>query len=411
MAYKLTADGKTVVRAAFGLYGDTVYGSLARSDSGGPFGGSESFFNSITKGVPVLSFPDPFVTAAGQLAPFQNVSGLNPQIRTPYTEQWNVALERQIGTVGISITYLGTHGVDLLYARNINQPQPNLGPFPGFLNSKFSAIDWGENGGAEEYNALQVQVNKTLGKNLIFQAGYTYDRDLTDDQESGVLSQPIENQCDRATDWGENTYVPRQRFYIDGVYPLPVGRGQRFLSQPSRWVDGVLGGWRLSAMGLLQSGEFYTPSFSGFDPSHTDNLGGRPDRIPGVSLVPPGGRTITQWFNPAAFAIPGCPDTTPVCPAAQQADVGRFGDAARNGLVGPSLRNLDLAILKDFHIGEHKTLQFRAIAADVFNHPEFEVPAANISSPATVGAFTGTSGLVQQGEGSREIDFMLRFMF
>jgi hypothetical protein len=75
------------------------------------------------------------------------------------------------------------------------------------------------------------------------------------------------------------------------------------------------------------------------------------------------------------------------------------------------LKNLDLAILKNFHIGEHKTLQFRAIAADVFNHPEFEVPAANISSPATVGAFTGTSGLVQQGEGSREIDFMLRLMF
>ncbi|MGH9664172.1 MAG: hypothetical protein ACRD9L_07100, partial [Bryobacteraceae bacterium] len=77
MAYKLTADGKTVIRAAYGLYGNAVYGTIARNLEGGPFGGSETFFNSITDGVPLLSFPNPFVPQAGQVAAFQSASGFN----------------------------------------------------------------------------------------------------------------------------------------------------------------------------------------------------------------------------------------------------------------------------------------------------------------------------------------------
>src|SRR2546430_12660862 len=48
MAYKLTSNGKTVIRAGYGLYGNTLYGTVARNLEGGPFGGSISYFNSIT---------------------------------------------------------------------------------------------------------------------------------------------------------------------------------------------------------------------------------------------------------------------------------------------------------------------------------------------------------------------------
>src|SRR5436309_16111242 len=105
MAYKLAADGKTVIREAYGIYGNTIYGTIARNLEGGPFGGSITYFNSITNGVPLLSFPHPFVPEAGQVAGFANASGFNPHMNVPYLQQWNIIMERQIVTVRLSIVY------------------------------------------------------------------------------------------------------------------------------------------------------------------------------------------------------------------------------------------------------------------------------------------------------------------
>ena len=59
LAYKLTADGKTAIRAGYGLYGNTIYGALASSSRGGPFAGSTTLFNSITNGSALLTLPAP----------------------------------------------------------------------------------------------------------------------------------------------------------------------------------------------------------------------------------------------------------------------------------------------------------------------------------------------------------------
>ncbi|MEO6829553.1 MAG: TonB-dependent receptor, partial [Acidobacteriaceae bacterium] len=77
---------KTVIRAAYGIYGDVIYGGLVRSLEGGPFTGSVSYFNKITNGVPLFSFPDPFLPTGSTAS--QNAFGINPRLRTPYTQQW-----------------------------------------------------------------------------------------------------------------------------------------------------------------------------------------------------------------------------------------------------------------------------------------------------------------------------------
>src|SRR5690348_18377517 len=82
-SYKLTSNGKTIIRAGYGLYGNTIYGTIARNLEGGPFGGSVTYFNSITNGVPLLSFPKPFVPEAGQVAGFASSSAFNPHLRVP----------------------------------------------------------------------------------------------------------------------------------------------------------------------------------------------------------------------------------------------------------------------------------------------------------------------------------------
>jgi hypothetical protein len=166
----------------------------------------------------------------------------------------------------------------------------------------------------------------------------------------------------------------------------------------------------LSGIQTSQTGLWFTPSFSGFDPSNTNTIGGRPDQLANVPLYP-ANQSISQWFNPAAFVIPGCPATTPAC--TNPAPVGRFGNAANYQLQGPSINTLDLSLLKDFRILEGKTLRFQAIFSNSLNHPNFGLPAANISSPATVGRITSTIGgnYVRGSSDSRQINLSLRFSF
>jgi hypothetical protein len=412
VAYKLTASGKTVIRAGYGVFSDTIGGATGQSIVGGPFGGSESFFNSITSGVPLFEFPDPFVAAAGAAAPFQSVGAFSPHLGIPYTQQWNVTLAQQVGSVGLSVAYIGTHAVNLLYPRNVNQPPPSTSPFTGYLLSQtYSSIDWNENGGSEEYNALQVAATKTAGRNLIFSAGYTWARDLTDQLDNDwITAQTIQNQFNRASEWGNNLFTPTQRFFTDAVYALPFGARQRFAKTLPRLAEGFLGGWQISAVATLQTGQWYTPTFDGFDPSNTNYFGGRADAVSGVSTVPTGGRTINLWFNPAAFRIPGCPDNNPVC--STPANVGRFGNVGNDTLAGPAEKNLDFALMKTFRIAEGKTLQFQAVFTDIFNHPHFGYPASDISSPSTVGQITYTLGNYLGGSADqRAVNFALRLRF
>ena len=121
------------------------------------------------------------------------------------------------------------------------------------------------------------------------------------------------------------------------------------------------------------------------------------------------GRSINQWFNINAFAIPGCPASQPVC---QNPDnVGRFGNAGVNTLRGPRLVNLDLALTKYFQLTERIRLQIRANATNVFNHPNFENPDADISDVGIAGAIFGTVRAQLGQPAPRVVNLMLRLQF
>jgi hypothetical protein len=314
--------------------------------------------------------------------------------------------------MGLSIAYVGSHAVNMIYGRNINQPPPGLTPFsPSELpNSSFNALTYYDNGSGERYNALQISVTRRMNKRLLYSAGWTWARDLTDQLDNDwIYGQTIENQFNRNREWGNNTFTPTHRFYADAVYSLPVGRNQRFLNNLPRIAEGVLGGWRISGVATLQTGQWVTPSFSGFDTSNTNTLGGRPDVVPGVPLYP-AHQTINNWFNPAAFAIPGCPANNPIC--SNPANVGRFGNAGNDIISTPGMRNLDLGLMKEFHFSERKFLRFQATASDALNHPNFGYPAANISSPGTVGFITSThTNYLKGSNDGRVLNLSLRLQF
>src|SRR6202040_2538296 len=123
----------------------------------------------------------------------QNVMGTNPNAKVPYTQQWNFTLERQISSVGVRVSYVGTHSVGLLYRRNLNQPQPSTALFS--INERpyplYNQVIWVENGGFERYNGLEVAVIKNYGKNLTFTSGWTWGKDLTDDQDTTNIYGPL----------------------------------------------------------------------------------------------------------------------------------------------------------------------------------------------------------------------------
>src|SRR5947208_12258337 len=94
----------------------------------------------------------------------------------------------------------------------------------------------------------------------------------------------------------------------------------------------VLGGWRMMWISIFQSGQYFSPSFSGSDPSNTNTSGGLPDRIANGN-VDPGQRSVNRWFDPAAFATP---------PA------GRFGNSGVNILEGPGISLQHVSVVKQF---------------------------------------------------------------
>src|SRR6516164_1549690 len=88
------------------------------------------------------------------------------------------------------------------------------------------------------------------------------------------------------------------------------------------------------------------------------------------------------------------------------------GNSAVNLLHTPSMKNLDLALMKEFHLTEHKILRFQTTFSNAFNHPNFGYPDGDVSSPDTAPVITSTKGNYLSGSSTaRIINFALRFTF
>jgi hypothetical protein len=326
-------------------------------------------------------------------------------------------VEKQVASLGFRASYVGSHSVDLVYRRNLNLPLPSTIPFTTSRrpNQLFNQIIFADSGGTDSYNALELAVQKKYGNNLTFNAGFTWAKDMTDTQDSGgvtnggttfagqILQNPNCRTCERANN---ATVVPR-RFFAYAVYNLPFGKGQPLLSTAPAVVQHLLGGWMTTYTVVVQTGQYFAPTFSGYDPSGTGTIGGLPDRVGNGNLS--SGRGVGHWFDASAFVVPGCPATAPLC--TPPAPIGRFGNSGLNILNAPPTRNLDFALLKEFKYRDRYVMRFTMTMADAFNHPNFTYPANNISAPATVGTISGLTKALFGDPSQREIDFALRFSF
>jgi hypothetical protein len=239
-------------------------------------------------------------------------------------------------------------------------------------------------------------------------ANYTWSHEIDNGSNGSGDGDEIspQNPLCQACDTASGAWDARHVFNANAVYQLPFGQGKPLLN--SGGIAGaIVGNWELTTTALARTGfpvNVLLPS------SYTapDGASGteRPDLVPGVSLTPPGGKTISEWINPAAFATPA----------------GDFGTAPRDLARGPGTWQLDFGLAKTIPLTERARLEFRSEFFNIFNHPQLGPPQStfNPASSAGFGSIITTLNLntaivnpiTPVGSGTpREIQFALRLAF
>ncbi len=386
VAYRL--DDKTVLRGGYGAFNEFM-GKYVRLSSGGPFAVTETYNNTIENGVPLFQMPNPFPSAGvSPRVPSQSVTGYPNQTENGYIHQFNLTVERQVHDLGFRLSYIGSRNRGMNYTIGINKPAPSLIPFTSSRRpwAQFSGVTYYRTDGAANYDSMSFEAVRRVGM-VSFDAHWTWAHGM-----SNFLN--LENPYSPLL-WNRDFFA-KHRVVLNAVWELPVGRGRKFLNALPGAVEQVLGGWQVVWVTYLQTGQYFSPSFSGSDPSNTNTSGGLPDRICDGNL-PTGQRSIDHWFDTSCFAVP---------------PKGRFGNSGANVLEGPGMNVHNVTLLKDFRLTERLRFDYMALFGNIFNHPNFMLPASNISVPGQAGTISQTPDLYSgERAGPRMIEMRARIRF
>lgn len=387
-AYQLTGDGKTVVRGGFGLFYFIDRGGISNQlAQNPPFSGQNSvtyaqgYRITLTGSLPCEPSCTPAqlisTNATGTLpsGSFTNLNlsaptgvsvvGMLPSDVTPQVSEWNLQVQRQIGTnQSLSLAYVGTHGAHLMRNYNANQTLYGTGTS---LNSQLGGIQIQDTRGKSDYNAMQVQYEHRLTAGLQATGAFTWSK-TTDDSCGNLDACAPQLYTDYAIEHGLSTQDVNYVFSPSVMYDLPFGRGKRFGGDVSRWVNYAVGGWQLNAIYVLQGGSPFSITASG-NPSST-----RADLI-GKPVIHPG--NIADYVEPGAFAVP----------AKNGAGVYLApGTSGRDIIRGPGFSNMDFALFKNFAVTERFNGQFRLQAYNLTNTPHFSNPYDTNLNDGHIGA-------------------------
>jgi hypothetical protein len=395
-AYTLGAEGRTVVRAGYGVYYDQT--PLAPGEAlyfNAPFFDFNLFFS--LPGLPLVvenPFPSffPFPLPDSALA-------IQSDLRTPYMQHWNANVQQQLGRSRVfELAYVGSKGTKLLSARDINQPQPSALP-PGLPfvprpDPRFDDINILESRASSSYHSLQARFEQRLDFGLGVLASYTWAKSIDDASNfftsAGDPNFP-QNSYDVRAERGRSNFDVRHRLSVSYAYDLPFGRGRTYLSDRG-WLSTLLGGWQTFGIVTLQTGRPFTVALlPEIDNSGTGRsaLGfGANDRPNLVGDPTLGRRTPERWFDTAAFAF---------------APPGSFGNAGRNILEGPGYQNINASLVRHAALSERFRLQLRAEVFNLFNHPNFNLPDNFFGSP--------TFGRISSAREPRHLQFGAKLVF
>jgi len=417
LAWDPMGDGKTTVRAAYGIFYDSF-----TNGQGGPLQAPVSalpWTQAVSLSGPGFDIANPW---GAQGPPFANLAFARPAtvltvdqaMRPPYAQDWNVSIQRVIAKdYLLDVRYVGNKGTRL--PRLVEANPPVFGPgstaqnidqrriYAGCNSSTgvcdFASVGLISNEANSTYHALQVSLSRHFSSGFSFQGSYWYSKSL-DDVSSFNLSGSAptlvagendlaQNPYDLAAEHGPSIFDARQRLSLSAVYELP-----RWRNAPKAAAV-LLNGWQLNGIGSFSTG---TP-FTVYDSANVSEQGSaqeisgfyssRPNLISDPNAGP---HTPDQWVSRSAFQR--------LDPVAQ---AGQFGNEGRNVVRGPGIADVDLALVKNFALGETRRLQFRAESFNMANHPNFDLPEVDIASQ--------DFGRVLQAGSPRLLQLALKFVY
>ncbi len=422
--FSWAVNPKLVLRGGYGMF----FSSGIVNQSGLV---SVASFNAITRYVastdgnrtPFTTIANPF--PGGMVQPTGSSLGLatelgnaisfvDPRRVLPYVQQWQLSLQRELPLQTVlEAAYVGVLSLKLLEDFNLNEkpdvylalgvaenesvPNPFYRIFPSTSTlgagatltrnrlwvrfPQFTSVTAvGMNTARTLYHGLQLRLQKRLSHGLALVANYTNSKTM----EYNATSVVNERRYRCVSD------VDRpQMFRLFVNYELPVGRRRALGADWPAWLDYALGGWELSGIVRLTSGQALSVTERRGRPipirnaalsgSVKDRLG---DRIDPATKLP-----ANPYFDTTAFVR--LPSDYSITPEPLRLD----------WLRGPRQRSTALTMLKNFRIAERFRLELRGEISNPTNTPSFGNPGTNMSSPATFGVISdgGSARSVQLG--------------
>lgn len=318
-----------------------------------------------------------------------NIGGPSLDFKMAYTYQVNVAVQRQIASdLSATVAYVGARGHDLPFGSNLNYPRPgtaNIETRRPHLPGQLATITIIESILTNQYDGLQITVDKRMGRSFQASGSYVLSESLEDAQLQSDQRGGAQNFNDLAAERGRTDNNRTHVAKISAIWQPRVESGRAMLNM-------LADGWTLSLIGRLASGSPLTIT-SGRDNNRDGNSNtDRADAVAGVNPVldanRPRSEVVQQWFNTAAF-VENQPFTD--------------GNTARNILDGPGYKIFDLGMYRDFRLGRRRQVQFRVEATNAFNMVNLSNPTTNVRSP--------TYGQIRSARQMRQIQLGLRFSF
>ena len=370
LAYE--AHPGTVIRGGFGLFYNLLpeYYFQANAFENIPYFGVQTY--SQPAGPPTLTMYAPF-GATGAFASNPNVNAQHKTV-VPYAEQYNLALEQQIGrSISFRVGYVGQHNLRENNsngpgntAPDINQPAPSAGqvqakrpvqPFASIFLQDDPIFH-------SDSNALQVGLHKRFEGGFQLNLEYEWIRVLG--------TENFVNPLTTNDSYGNIGGIAPQSLNVSYSYVLPFGQNHPFLSSVGSITNKFVSGWEFSGYTQYQAGQPFSVTYN---TSLIGAFNSRANRNPGVPLYP-AHRTLSNFFNTAAFSAPA-PYT--------------FGNSAYNMLFGPRYQDWDMSLAKNTAFSDRITLRLQADSFNIFNHPYFATPNATQSN-SNFGQITSATG-------------------
>jgi hypothetical protein len=438
-AYQPFSDGKTVVRGALGMFYDHAFTNIADNiQTSAPNAASPILYGNKTvsqRGTPNWSNATTLLSKSP--LPLNTQTTLTSNFQSPYTYQYNLAIERQLpGSFGLTIGYAGSVAHHLYSLETLN---PVIAATGLRANTARGLITAHANSGDSNYNGLQLELERKYRHGFQARIAYTYAKgldDVSDDYTTGTQSAYPEIEATlpsggvgRGRDWGPSAYDHRQRAVMTLVYNSPSFS----FSGPKGILGHIISNYSVGTIPSFQSGSVINLQ-AGLDINNDGISNDRPVLTNASAPINTFSVLSTDFYTAAKGAGAGiyCDGSYVLNALAADAfchpvTVNQMhfylgtrntqnATISRNALYTPGRFDMDMNLQREFKVGERQGITVRAEAFNVLNHANTGIPSFTLYGstllPIAAGYGRGTfANYASTGSGGRNLRIFVKYSF